>query len=266
MARALLRSLAVVAVLLAPAGTAAALDGDFGRPGSDSNLPDWLQSLLSGHHGGLNRSDAEVEMTNRLWRFVASPDAPPWMIKRADTLRPAGRAQSGDTSRYFGWLHTTSYQSSAVRYATVDNDIEADLGTIPGAFAAVCSVISVDHQRVVALAHLPAIEPAIAADLVARRGDNDRQIKAFVWSLRYRYDSYSYALDHLLVETPDPAARAVDAALQQLEDEVVVAEQQRFCDGDAISAEHRPASGPPLPSRFVHGVQRTDPKGAPIGS
>ena len=41
-------------------------------------------------------------------------------------------------------------------------------------------------------------------------------IANFALALDYRYQSYSYALKRLLVETPDEAARKVDAGLEPL--------------------------------------------------
>ncbi len=51
----------------------------------------------------------------------------------------------------------------------------------------------------------------------------------FVRSVGYRYDSYSYALDHLLVETPHEEAVGVDASLSQLAIYVETAERGDFC-------------------------------------
>jgi hypothetical protein len=248
-------------------GSAAALDGDLGRRDPDGNFPSWLEALLPRRDGGFNRTDAEVEMANRLWRFVASPEGPPWMVERPQTLRPVGGLGATDVSRYYGWLHGTRYRSSAVRYATIGDDIEADLGTIPGAFQAICAVRAVDHQRTVAIAHLPDLEPAAMADLDARQADNERRIADFVWALRYRFESYSFALDHLLVETPDPAARAVDQSLAELQPDVALAEDGAFCGKDDVLAPRRPASVPALPSRFVHGnPPRQAERAAPLGS
>lgn len=252
-ARGLAGAIVAIGALILPAGIAHALDGDLGRYGPQANLGSWLDSLLPAHRdtSSFNHTAAEVEMSDRLWRFVASPDAPPWMAERPRTLRPGATAGGVDIGRYYTWLHGAEYSSSAVRYATVADDIAADLGTLPGAFAAVCAVERVDRQRVVAATGLPDAGADLAFGLEARQAENDRQIGEFVWALRYRYESYGFALDHLLVETPDAAARHVDAALAQLEPEVRAAEEGRFCGGQLDRPRRR--APPSLPSRFVHG-------------
>ena len=57
----------------------------------------------------------------------------------------------------------------------------------------------------------------------------DKETFHFADALRYRYDSYDYALDHLLIETPYPVARTVDLDLKRLEVEVAIAERGDFC-------------------------------------
>jgi len=261
-------ALVAIGTLTFSVGTAAALDGDLGRYAPQANLGSWLGSLLPAHRGtsSFNRTDAEAEMGNRLWRFVASPDAPPWMIERPETLRPGAGLGAADLGRYYAWLHRAAYRSSAVRYATIADDIAADLGTLPGAFAAICAVERVDRQRVIAAAGLPAVGAELASDLDAREAENSRQIGAFVWAIRYRYESYDFALNHLLVETPDPSAREVDAALAQLEPEIRTAESGHFCAAPWHPLRH--PEPPPLPSRFIHGnpPKATHQPGTPIGS
>ena len=141
---------------------------------------------------------------------------------------PPGSGPVFTPDRYYGYLHGTAYQSARVRYATMTDDIEADLATIPDTFAVICKVETIDRQRQLAAANLPA-GAAMEGDLRARLAENGQQISAFADALRYRYDSYDYALDHLLIETPYPAARTVDLDLKRLEVEVAIAERGDFC-------------------------------------
>ena len=64
-----------------------------------------------------------------------------------------------------------------------------------------------------------------------------------------RYDSYSYALDHLLVETPHREAIGVNGALSDLAVWVEAAQRGDFCSGAGV----RPGKGVgvALPSRVL---------------
>jgi hypothetical protein len=216
-----------------------------------------------------NRTDEEAEMANRIWRFETSGHTHDWFFDtiaewRRTRLLPTGSGPRFTPDRYYAYLHGTAYQSAPVRYATMTEDIEADLATIPDTFAAVCKVEIIDHRRRLAAASLPAGH-AMRPDLAARLANNDGQIAEFAAALRYRYESYSYALDHLLVETPYPAARVVDADLRRLAVEVAIAASGDYCGTGPAPAISRPPLQPPIPSRYEH--HAAPPKGGPrVGS
>ena len=112
-----------------------------------------------------------------------------------------------------------------------------------------------ENQRRIAADNLPEVGPAADDDLAARRAEDNSQIDWFVQSLHYRYAAYGYALDHLLVETPDPAARMIDTQLAALGSEVGRAAQQRRFLRRAAQRACRvtPRLMPVIPSRFIHG-------------
>src|SRR5690606_13113754 len=96
-------------------------------------------------------------------------------------------------------------------------------------FRAICAVEEVDRQRRIALAELPGIEQGVAANVEARRVENQWHIDWFVRALNYRYSSYAYAPDHLLVETPHEQSMAVDESLRRLRPWVDRANRRDFC-------------------------------------
>ncbi len=151
----------------------------------------------------------------------------PWSCTAPAFSHAAARPAPID--RYYARLHAAAYQSSSVRYGALADDVEADIATLPESFAAICAVQQVDRQREAAAANLPDVGGASRANIAARRADNQDQIDWFVHAVRYRYDAYNYALDHLLVETPDSQAKAVDAELADLGQGVERAERGAFC-------------------------------------
>jgi len=229
-----------VALAAVMAGCVARPVGDFGRARPsfthDVAMPAVGASLAASRGepvSNFNQTDEEKLMHNRVWRFLVADHAKDWFYNSAVELQRTRITAATDMQfsidRYYGWLKETHYQSSTVRYSRAGRDIAADLDTIPGTFAAICAVEEIDRQRSQALAALSGIEPSVAANARARQAENDMRINWFVRALTYRFQSYDYALDHLLVETPDVRSLAVDTALARLSSYVQQANSRDFC-------------------------------------
>ena len=254
-----LRRIALIAAAAVLCGALAACArpvGDFGRaaPGvlHDGIMPTVgeARAKLSGEPvSRFNLTDEEREMRDRVWRFLIAPHAEDWFMDTAVELRRTrligGRGISFEPDRYYRWLHRKDYESSRVRFATVSDHARSDIDTAPTTFAAICRVLEVDRQRGVASRELQGLT---ASEVVARRGENQQVISWYVQALRYRFDAYTYALDHLLVETPHREAMDVDRRLSELHVYVDRAENGDFCSGGVGLGDAR---GKAIPSR-VH--------------
>lgn len=258
---ALARVLSVCALAGLAAACVARPVGDFGRavPGftHDTAMPaagDFLARQRKEAVSNFNQTDQEKEMHNRVWRFLVAAHAKDWFYDTAVELQRTRIAPEVDTSftidLYYNWLRTTPYQSSRTRYATVGSHITSDIDTIPTTFASICAVIEVDRQRAVALAELGNnLPPEVGPNLAARKSENSAHINWFIRALTYRYQSYDFALDSLLVETPHEQSLAVDDALRRMSVYVQRANRRDFCGqggpayngGDVV-----------IPSRFQH--------------
>jgi hypothetical protein len=233
--------------------------GDFGRPRPsfthDVDMPAQGQNKAAERGepvSDFNITDQEEEMHDRVWRFLVAAHARDWDFDKAVELqRTRIRPPTDQTftiERYYNWLKTTPYESSRTRYATVGRHITADLDTVPDTFAAICAVIEVDRQRDIAyqgLAHK--LPPDTAQQLQARKYENDAFIAWFVRALSYRYSSYDFALDNLLVETPHEQSLAVDEALRRMAVYVDRAKRHDFCGGGTGSGG---GIGAIIPSRY----------------
>jgi hypothetical protein len=251
-------ALALTAIL---AGCVARPVGDFGRAAPswthDSAMPaagDFIAANRGEPVSSFNKTDQENEMHDRVWRFLVAAHAQDWqfdsIVELQRTRIVAPRDERFTIERYYQWLSRTEYQSSRTRYSTVGRHITADIDTLPTTFTAICKVIEIDRQRAIAydgLGHdLP---PRIAEEVAARKYENDAFIDWFVRALNYRYSSYDYALDNLLVETPHEQSLAVDEALRRMSVYVNRANRREFCasanagqgGGDAV-----------IPSRYQH--------------
>lgn len=232
--------------------------GDFGRAAPsvthDTAMPavgGWLARQRKEPYSDFNQTDQETEMHNRVWRFLIAAHAKDWFYdtavewQRTRILPEVDRNFSVD--RYYYWLKSTQYESSRVRYSTVGRHIAADLDTVPGTFKSICEVVEVDRQRAIAVSSLSGLGPDEARNVVNRKAENDIHIAWFVRALNYRYQSYNYALDHLLVETPHEQSLAVDEALRRMSGFVDRANRRDFC-GDGGAAGRR--STVVIPSRY----------------
>jgi hypothetical protein len=259
--RALLRLVTLVALTGLLAACVARPTGDFGRaqPGvlHDTMMPfagDRIAELRGDPVSNFNQTDQEKLMHDRVWRFLIAPHAKDWLFDTSVELQRTRIVPPKDeryrTDRYYAWLKGTPYQSSRTRYSTVGANITSDIDTLPTTFAAICAVIEVDRQRAMALASLRNDLPGSAgADVAARKYENDAFIAWFVRALNYRHESYAFALDSLVVETPHEQSLAVDDALQRLSAFVVRANRRDFC-GDGHGQQSRGTVV--IPSRFQH--------------
>lgn len=250
-----------LALCVSLAGCVARPVGDFGRAAPswthDTAMPaagDFIAANRGEPVSRFNKTDQEEEMHNRVWRFLVAAHAKDWQfdsaveLQRTRIVRP--RDERFTIERYYQWLSSTTYQSSRTRYATVGSHISADLDTLPTTFAAICAVIEIDRQRAVAYAGLQnQLPPRLAEEVAARKYENDAFIEWFVRALNYRYSSYDYALDNLLVETPHEQSLAVDEALRRLSVSVSRANRRDFCASGAAAHGN---GGVVIPSRFQH--------------
>jgi hypothetical protein len=221
----LLPLLAVLAACGVPSTTTRL--GDLGRPVdrlTTGAIPE--RFVVETGTAKFNRTDEEEVMHDRVWRFLHAPHVTAWFIPRFTREPIAG---NDDPRRYFQWIRKTNYRSHEVRYNTISGDIIADIQTMPDTFIAICKVIEIDRQRAVALVNIAHVEEGMAERVAERKIDNDATIDDFVWAVRYRYESYGYALDNVLIETPHEKSREVDRLLLDLSRYVAQAEAGDFC-------------------------------------
>jgi len=234
--------------------------GDFGRaeadPLHDEVMPavgSWRAKSTHEPVSAFNLTDQEQEMRDRVWRYLVAPHAYDWFgdivaeLQRTRIVPAGGSALRTDL--YYQWLHTERFVSSRVRYTRVADDVTADIGTMPSTFASICAVQNGDRQRGIAANGLPNLEDSVRADAAARQAENNMTIDWFVRAVRNRYDSFGYALDHLLVETPHEEAVGSNSALSDLEVYVEAAERGDFCNPiTAVDGRH---GGAPIRSRVL---------------
>jgi hypothetical protein len=221
--------------------------GDFGRAErsvvNDDLMPALGNVLSKG--SSFNLADQEIEMRDRVWRYLVAPHAYDWFgdvaVEFQRTRIVPISAKPLDRTLYYRWLTAERFASSRVRYTRIEEDAIADLGMMPSAFAAVCAVIELDRQRGVASNQIAGLEDEVAANAALRHEENRIVIDWFARSVAHRYESYAYALDHLLVETPHEEAVAANGRLTDLAVWAEAAQAGDFC-GDHGASHKRGAT------------------------
>jgi len=256
------RAAATVAVALTIAlGACARPVGDFGRTAPDPIHDQVMPALGTGRAmlgkepvSAFNLSDEEREMRDRIWHYLVAPHAFDWFQASVAELQrtritPVSGKSLLPADRYYLWLHGERFASSHVRYGRIEDDVTVDVELMPSVFASICAVLDQDRQRGVAANGIPDLDEGTKANAAARQFENRTQIGWFVAAVQNRYDSYDYALDHLLVETPHQEAIGVNGALSDLAIYVGAAQRGDFCGGPIV----RPGrgGGVALPSRVL---------------
>ncbi len=188
-------------------------------------------------------SDQEQEMRDRVWRYLVAPYAYDWfgdvVVELQRTRLIPAKVKPPRTDRYYGWLHGERFASSRVRYTRISADVQGDIDTMPGTFVSICAVLEGERQRGVAANAMTNLEDEMARNAEARQAENHEVIDWFVRAVGNRYDSYSYALDHLLVETPHEQAVDANARLSTLAIYVEAAQRADFCNTHLSSGNGR---------------------------
>ena len=257
----MLRAVAGIGLLLLTAGCMTRPTGDFGRA-SDSVLHDEImpaagrlktEYLDKKPVSTFNQTDQEREMHDRVWRYLTAAHAKDWSFNVSvefQRTRLGTTDQHFQIDRYYKLISSEAYASSRVRYNTMADHLSIDIDMMQPTFASICAVIDVDRQRAVAASEITGLEPAMRQEQVDRKAENDEKIAWFVRAIRYRYASYNYALEHLLVETPHQDAVRIDGLLSQMLTWVEKGERGDFCTDHSYAGQ---GGQTPLPSRVLTG-------------
>lgn len=234
------RRLATATVLAAALGGCAQSTGDLGRAPSGVYARDiapavdrYVDGVSTNTLTFLPLTENETEMRDRMWRFFAMPPMGEilWKDNKATTKSAIFSIKkiSTDTGRYYTFLSAQNYQSTPALYRRVEGDINADLATLPGVFASICTVQRNDIRRRAGLAEFSDLDPKTRQAVSNQIARNKQGATLFAGVLSFRYQSYKIALERLIVERPDPRARQVDHALSRLAVMLKSAQNNAYC-------------------------------------
>lgn len=238
------RCLCVVLLALAAAACAAPA-GDFGRPRpmlvNDTVLP------LVGREAARLRgepvsyamlTDREKELRGRSYRLVM-PIHRRGFLTRSKTELVRTRIwpdsfYSVDPTLYYRKLSGDGHRSSEARYNALISEIRADIMLIPAFYATVRKVCIDDARRLEALGETVALTGDEEADAIGRVHENLRVIDWALAGLRWRVESYGFALQRLRIATPSKREDLAEESLTRLAfdvEDLEAAVAALACDG-----------------------------------
>jgi hypothetical protein len=212
-------------------------NGDFGRPRpsvwNDMMLPA-AGDFAAGQRGepvsSFNFTDDEAELRDRSWRFIM-PAHDKLIFQRQlaelvrTRVRPLGERPVGRDLYHRALMHRTYHQrvldeaiaSPVSRYRRVSEDAFADSKLIPVFTGLAARVLATDRIRLRALTYVRQLDEAQVRDAAARVAENRCLIAWVRQEAADRAGAYAYALERLIIETPQRDSIEVERALAALD-------------------------------------------------
>lgn len=214
--------------LAAAAALAACTEtGDFGRPKPSlftETVAPWtgttFAALRSEPISVAMLTDDERQMRDRAYHFLMPAQERSFFDRQLADLA-ARRVVSPDLTEqheteYYTVLTNQPDRSPRARYQRLREDMEADRLLMGPFVALVCRVNEADKIRLKAAEHLPPDDPS-RAQAEGRVGENEMLAGWVYGSMNERIVGYRYALEHLVVVSPDRDAVRVERQLIALE-------------------------------------------------
>jgi len=215
-------------------------EGDLGRIRSSIVTDDihaWIGTEAAGSVGIAPSyyplTDDERELRDLAYPLIEAPfDRQRWYSVLGEYGLNGYRNRPFDVTAYSHALMARPARSGSSRYALLVEDIRNDIVRIGPFFRTAARVADMDKKRTQSLAYVTHLSEAEHADTLSRIAENQLAIIWVEESLRQRSDAYRYALEHLVIAYPSPAAVEAEQMLNRLRVEidgmpVVVAVQRR---------------------------------------
>jgi len=244
----------VLAALALPILSGCSSTGDFGRlsdPLVTDDIHAWVGQEAAARAGAPispdNLTDDERTLRDLAFPLIEPPyDRQRWdaVVYEYGTKRSFQRELwAFDPTAYYRHLQGQFHRSSAARYNQLIDDIRNDIVRIGPFYMTALRVVDLDRRRQASLAQIADLTRADHLNAQARVGENSLTIAWVNNSLKQRCGGYRFALDHLAVAEPEPAAAEADRVLTQLQQQIeasrVVVIAPHFAEVlNAVAARH----------------------------
>ncbi len=221
----LLPLLALLALLMLPACSSTA---DFGRLNPvlvTDDIHAWIGEEAAASAGapisGNNLTDDERTLRDLAFPLIEPPyDRLRWdaVVYEYGTKRSFQRKLwIHDPTAYYRHLQGELLRSTAARYNQLIDDIRNDVVRVAPFYMTAHKVADLDRRREAGMQRVVDLSPPERLSALARVGENILTIAWVQHSLVERCAGYRFALEHLAVAEPEPAAADADRALRELQ-------------------------------------------------
>jgi len=201
---------------------ACAANGDFGRLKPDlvsDDIHAWV-GRDAAREAGVPVSKLPLTDEERTLRDLAYPlIEPPF-----DRARWYAIVNEYGVSHYYGWpefkvegysarLMGEAYRSASARYDRLNTDIRNDVERVPEFFATARTVLDLDGKRRQSFAYVSRLARAEKSNATARIAENELVIGWVQRAVAERSQAYCFALQRLVIATPNPMAVEVERSL-----------------------------------------------------
>jgi hypothetical protein len=229
-----LRTAALPCALAAFLAACAPTLGDFERPApsvlSDDVMPRVGKLVAEKHRkepvSDFRLTDHERELRDRAWSLLMPQLEKQffmgWLAEFRRTRIMTVEKTVPKRGDYVRELLSTNFRSSGARFARLEMDIQNDRVRYPLFVDAANTVASFDRVRERSLSEVPDASAEEIQNAYGRIEENRLVVYAVQTSMRERADTYRYAFQRLMIETPDATAIGAERALMALERDIGV--------------------------------------------
>jgi len=214
----------VLAVLVVLGGCAT--QGDFGEINPSltrDDMHDWLS--IAGKPA--RPSDFPLTEDERALRDLAYPliEQPYdrqkfYSVAGEYGLIGANRRVPFDRTAYTAHLFGDERRTATSRYAALQDDIDNDTTRLPQFFETAARVLDIDSKRRKSMFYVSALSESERTNAVRRMEENAGIVAMVRRSLAERASAYRYALERIVIMTPNPRAVQVEQALNVLQSKI----------------------------------------------
>jgi hypothetical protein len=154
-----------------------------------------------------------------------------------------------DVTSYHAQLIAQPFRSANSRHAQLNDDVRNDVVRIAPFFLLARQVLDIDAKREKSIAYVATLSVAEVADARARNAENALIVGWVQCSLAERAAAYRFALEHLVVMTPTPAAVEVERSVKLMQ--ATLAESRLVRDPVFCPAEFAPLVAAPAGKLIV---------------
>ncbi len=214
-------------LLLISAALGGCSGGDFGRTRADFRNDDmhrWLGAEVTGSVG-LYPSSFQLTENERQLRDLAYPliepphSRPAWKSVFGDYQplpSPWRQKVIFDRTAYGRALIDEPHRSFSSRYSQLIDDVRDDITRFEPFFSSAIHVIELDRKRNASLKLVSELSPRERDDAIARMEENTLIVQWVQQCLEQRISSYRWALERLVIQTPDGMAADADRLIGEL--------------------------------------------------